>query len=64
MNKIYKCDYTPDEYRVNFGKKNTNGKTQYKKSNIKDTEKLIISKLKKGYKQISKRSIKDFTIKE
>jgi len=57
-------EYTPDEYRVNFGKKNTKGKTQYKKSNIKDTEKLIISKLKKGYKKISKRSIKDFTIKE
>ena len=28
MNKIYKCDYTPDGYRVNFGKKNTNGNTK------------------------------------
>ena len=63
-NKFWNIEYTPDEYRVNFGKKNTNGKKQYKKSNIKDTEKLIISKLKKGYKKISKRSIKDFTIKE
>ena len=62
-NKFWNIEYTPDEYRVNFGKKNTKGKTQYKKSNIKDTEKLIVSKLKKGYKQISKRLIKDFTIK-
>ena len=62
-NKFWNIEYTPDEYKVNYGKKNTKGKTQYKKSNIKDTEKLIESKLKKGYKQISKRLIKDFTIK-
>ena len=62
-NKFWNIEYTPDEYKVNYGKKNTKGKTQDKKSNIKDTEKLIESKLKKGYKQISKGLIKYFTIK-
>lgn len=62
-NKFWNIEYTADEYKVNYGKKNTKGKTQDKKSNIKDTEKLIESKLKKGYKQISKGLIKYFTIK-
>ena len=61
-NKFWNIEYTPDEYKVNYGKKNTNGKKLFKKSNIKDTEKLIESKLNKGYKQISKRLIKNFSI--
>ena len=61
-NKFWNIEYTSDEYKVNYGKKNTNGKKQYKKSNIKDIEKLIESKLKKGYKQVSKKLIKDYTI--
>ena len=61
-NKFWNIEYKSNEYKVNYGKKNTNGKKQYKKSNIKDIEKLIESKLKKGYKQVSKKLIKDYTI--
>ena len=61
-NKFWNIEYTPNEYKVNYGKKNTNGQKKYKKSNIKDIEKLIESKLKKGYTQVSKKVIKDYTI--
>ena len=61
-NKFWNIEYTPNEYKVNYGKKNTNGKKLFKKSIIIDTQKLIESKLKKGYKQISKKIIKKFTL--
>ena len=61
-NKFWNIEYTPNEYKVNYGKKNTIGKKLCKKSIIIDTQKLIESKLNKGYKQISKKLIKNFTI--
>ena len=55
-------EYTLNEYRVKYGKVKTNGQKKSKISTLKNTEQLINSKLKKGYKQISNKSLKKFTI--
>lgn len=55
--KYWNIEYNNTDYKVHYGKTGTKGLTLSKKSSLDKIEKLIESKIKKGYKQKGKKKL-------
>jgi len=61
-NKFWNIEYNNNSYKVNYGKVGTKGNILSKKNSLNEIEKLIQSKINKGYIKKSQKKIKKFTL--
>jgi predicted DNA-binding WGR domain protein len=62
-NKFWNIQYSnKGEYKIHYGRIGSKGKILSKKGNIDEIYKIIHNKIKKGYKKISEKNIKKFTL--